>query len=700
MKNSWKFAALLAALAAGSASAAGIVSTAGTAAGTIITNTADIVFTPEGAPTGTPPTTVPSNPVTTTVLPVPDFTITPNDNENAGPRTAPTYAVPALRAAAKPGDTVVFPYTLTNTGNVPNETYALTNTPDPTGTVKTPENIRFYPVSADTTGGPNGTPDGTLSAAEIAAATPITSISGVNQDVAVKFFQVYTIPAAATSADKFGADPTGDRQDNPAFNNDPAVPRDANNSNVTTVDRKDATVIGPKNDPDGNGNPLTAPYQSTDTTPVTITPSAADTQTAQATTTTTVVTFTNTVLNPGNRPDVFDITTGQAGFPAGTTVELLKPDGSPLTDTDGDGVFDVGSLTPGQTADLLVRVTFPAGSAPTAPGTQPTVTVTTTSSNDTTKKDTTKDIMNLPGLSFGNPTSTPGGDPAPVGTPETGQPGNPLTPIIPPTTCTATSPDIRSTIAMEIANLGSAPDTFDVSGVAPIKLTDGTTQNVVVKYFVDANGNKLLDPAEAGNPPQVAGTALTDTNANGTPDTGLLAPGAELKLIAVVDVPCAAAAQTITLNQTAKSPTTGATVTDKNDTITVGTTPVAKPVKTVDKAEVKPGQQLTYTIIGKNTSNANVTKAFIKDTLPANTSFSTTRLAPKPQDRFFATSTATGTILYSTNGTDWSPTEIAVLPDGGTVYAGVDTNNNGTIDTGDILAPGQEIKGTFTVTVK
>ncbi|GAA5437090.1 hypothetical protein M8445_04615 [Deinococcus aquaticus] len=49
MKNSWKFAALIAALAAGSASAAG------TAAGTVITNTADIVFTPEGAPTGTPP---------------------------------------------------------------------------------------------------------------------------------------------------------------------------------------------------------------------------------------------------------------------------------------------------------------------------------------------------------------------------------------------------------------------------------------------------------------------------------------------------------------------------------------------------------------------------------------------------------------------------------------------------------------------
>ncbi|GAA0509147.1 hypothetical protein [Deinococcus depolymerans] len=667
MKNSWKVAALLAALAAGSASAAG------TAAGTVITNVAEIVFTPEGSTTPTPP--IPSNPVTTTVLPVPSFTIVVNDGSTD--RLTPDYSKPGQTTAAKPGDTVVFPYTLTNTGNVPNESYALTNTPDPTAAVKTPENIRFFPVSADTNN------DGTLSAAEIAAATPITSITGVNQDQAVKFFQVYTIPTTATSTDKFGGDPTGDRQDNPAFNNDPAVPRDANNSNTTTVDRKDATVIGPKNDPDGNGTPTTPPYQSADTTPVTITPSAADTQTAQATTTTTTVTFTNTVQNTGNRPDVFDITTAQAGFPTGTTVELLKPDGTPLPDTDGDGVPDVGSLTPGQTADLLVRVTFPAGSAPTAPGTQPTVTVTTTSSNDPTKKDTTRDIVNLPGLSFGNPTpNQPGGDPAPVGTPEAGQPGNPGTPIVPPVTCTATSPDIRSTVAMEIANLGSAPDTFDVSGVAPIKLTDGTTRNVAVKYFLDTNGNKALD---AGEP------ALTDTNANGIADTNVLAPGAELKLIAVVDVPCAAAAQTITLNQTAKSPTTGATVTDKNDTITVGKTVVAAPTKTVDKAEARPGDTLTYTIVGKNTSNANVTKAFIRDTLPANTTYLS----------FTATSSATGAILYSTNGTTWSAAPIAApQADGVTVYAGVDTNGNGTIDTGDILTPGQTITGTFKVTVK
>ncbi|MFC6661234.1 hypothetical protein [Deinococcus multiflagellatus] len=49
MKRSWTICTLLAALAAGTASAAG------TPAGTVITNTAEIVFTPEGGTTPNPP---------------------------------------------------------------------------------------------------------------------------------------------------------------------------------------------------------------------------------------------------------------------------------------------------------------------------------------------------------------------------------------------------------------------------------------------------------------------------------------------------------------------------------------------------------------------------------------------------------------------------------------------------------------------
>lgn len=115
MKKHWTLTALIA-LTAGAAHAA-------TEAGTVITNTAEIVFTPKAAR----PHPVESNKVTTTVLPVPSFTIVKNDG--SADVTTPDYSKPGQTATARPGDTVVFPYTLTNTGNVPNESYVLTNTP-------------------------------------------------------------------------------------------------------------------------------------------------------------------------------------------------------------------------------------------------------------------------------------------------------------------------------------------------------------------------------------------------------------------------------------------------------------------------------------------------------------------------------------------------------------------------------------------
>lgn len=198
MKKSWSFISTLAALALGTASAAG------TPAGTTITNVAEIVFTPEGSTTPNPP--IPSNPVVTTVLPVPSFTITPNDLGAAGP----TFETQNndLKKDLRPGDTAQFLYTLTNTGNVPNESYALTTLTDSTSGAPKPTDVRYYRASAD------GNNDGTLDSAEIAASTPITTITGVATDQAVKFFQVYTVPTGAVDGNKLGADPVGTRLPN------------------------------------------------------------------------------------------------------------------------------------------------------------------------------------------------------------------------------------------------------------------------------------------------------------------------------------------------------------------------------------------------------------------------------------------------------------------------------------------------------
>lgn len=658
MKKSWSFIALLAAMAAGTASAAG------TTAGTTITNQAEIIYTPEGSTTPAPP--VPSNTVTTTVLPKPSFSITPNDGSTDP--NSPNYQQPGQTATAKPCDEVVFPYTLTNTGNVPNETYTLTNTPDPTGAVKTPTDIKYY-IDANA--------NGVLEPAE--RTTAVTSIGPVAVDGVVKFFQVYTIPCTATSADKYGADPSGTRNPNPTPGYEPTTPGyvqpvDKNNSNTTAVNRQDGVVIGPSKDPMGASDAtVTPPYTSPEG--LTITPNNNDEQVAQATTTTTSVTFTNTVKNTGNRTDVFDITTNN-NFPAGTTVTLLKPDGTPLTDTDGDGIPDVGPLAPGATADILVKVTFPAGTQPT-PGTTPTVTVTATSSNDPTKSDPTKDIVNLPGLSFGDPTATPGGDPTLPGAPLPGQPGNPTTPIvIDPATCTTPT---KASVPMEVANLGSFSDTYDVSGTATITLNSGATVTAPVVYYFDNNSDGIFNAGD---------TPLVDTNANGIADTGAIAPGTEKKLVAVVDVPCDAAKQTITLNQKASSPASG-TVTDTNDTITVGAGGKPTAVKTGDKTTALPGENITYTVVGTNKTNANITKAMVCDTVPANTAFVS----------FTATSTPSYPILYSNDGgVTWAATATAPAA-GQKLCAAVNTNGDNTITTADILKPGESINVTFTVKV-
>lgn len=686
MKKSWSLIALAAALAA-SASAASV--TPATPAGTVIENKAEISFTPEPTPGNpTPPeTTVPSNPVTTTVLPVPSFTITPNDG-NAD-TTKPDYSKPGQTGAVKPCDkNVSYLYTLTNTGNVAGETYTLTNTPDPTGAVKAPENIRYYPASADTN------TDGKLSAEEVAASAPITTLGPVAQDATVKFFQVYDIPCGATDKDVYGGDPTGTRnnQSDPKLNPSTPIPVDANNSNTSTVTRNDNVVIGPKADPDGNGNPTTPAYQSPEN--VTITPSAADTQVAQATTTTTTITFTNTVQNTGNRPDVLNIDTALAGFPADTTVKLFEDTNKngvfdagdkALADSNNDGKPDVGTVAPNGTADVFVQVTFPAGQAPAA-GVQPTVTVNVISANDPSKKDPTRDIVNLPGVAFGDPTPSVGGNPTPVGTPPVGTTtdfpngsGNPNNPIVPPATCTTT---IRTYLPMEVGNLGSAPDVFDITGTAPIKLKSGATVNTPVVYYRDVNGNGALDSGD---------TVLADTNGNGTPDTGSIPAGGEVKLVAVVDVPCDAAAQVITLTQNAKSPTTGATGDDKNDTITVGTTGKPTATKSVDLTSAKPGDTLTYTIIGKNDSNANVTAAKVCDTVPANTTFVS-----------FSAASAAGPVLYSNDGGNTWQSAPVTTP-GSKLCAAVDSDkdgkSDGTITTADILKPGQSINVTFKVKV-
>ncbi|APD10558.1 MULTISPECIES: DUF11 domain-containing protein [Thermus] len=135
---------------------------------------------------------------------------------------------------------------------------------------------------------------------------------------------------------------------------------------------------------------------------------------------------------------------------------------------------------------------------------------------------------------------------------------------------------------------------------------------------------------------------------------------------------------------------------EATDTATETTTVVGgelRLTKSVDKTSAFPGDTLTYTIVAENIGTGNLTKVIVSDPIPAYTSFVS------------VSATATGfsgtyTILYSTDGSTWSPTAPTSAPTGGSVYVAVDTNGDNSITDQDIMPPGARITITLTVQVQ
>ena len=684
MHKTVKLIAIMAALSTGSAMAAG------TLANTAITNTATAAYSDVA---GNPQPTVTSNTVTSTVQEVPSFIVKAAGQDSTG-APAPTGFTPASTLSAKPGDTVSFLYTLTNTGNVADNyvlSTQLTYSFKPDGTADAfPLNVKYYPASADTNS------DGVLSQTEIAAATPITTLPTVaaddpntagNDGSVVNFFVTYTVPTTSLDLTKLGTDPV--------VSGAKATTPDNNNYNQTTVSRTDAGLLGPYKDAnangivDGSGTPGTpvTPYATVEGRTVsysadsqtTTVPSSAAAQT---------VSFNNTVLNTGNRPDVFNITVPNAaaldaaGFPTGTTATLFLVDAAglnpvALSDTNGDGILDVGTLAPNAAAYIRVVVNLPAGARPDAPGTVPAFTVTATSSNTPSNADSTVDRVQLSGVDFGDATAALGTSPAPA----VAVAGNPGTPVYLP---------------MDVYNAGNVADTFTLAGSVPIPMLDGSTATVPVQYYVDTNADGVLSAAE------LAAGAVTST--------GSIAPGAEAKLIGVINIPANAASSAggISVTQTATSPASGAVASDTNDTVKVGTVGALDLKKFVDncgKTNVcptaptfastpanntpVPGDVLRYTVIAKNNTNNVVRILSMKDTLPANTTFVSV----------LGNSTAAGAIYYRVNGGAYTTTVPTTLTTGQSIEIAVDSSGNGVIDAADTVPVGGSLTLDFRVKV-
>lgn len=193
MKVNPKFLMMMAALVAGTASAA----TNNTTAGTVITNTATASYdNPDPATSGTTPVlTANSNEVKTTVLPKPDFDIVYSDNPTT--LDGNTYATtPASKTTANavPGQKVETVYSVINYGNV-----ALTVALGPVvGGDAVAADVKYY--LASDTGRTNALTSITL---------PVDDPGTGTDEGLVSIVQVITVPTAATPSKVYGASPEG-----------------------------------------------------------------------------------------------------------------------------------------------------------------------------------------------------------------------------------------------------------------------------------------------------------------------------------------------------------------------------------------------------------------------------------------------------------------------------------------------------------
>ncbi|THF85031.1 DUF11 domain-containing protein [Deinococcus sp. KSM4-11] len=188
---------LMAALAAGSASAAG------TLAGTTITNTASAEFPDPNNPTDpTKNISSPSNTVSTVVLPKPAFDVTYSDGTTDGGTQNDLSTTTVVTSGAVPGQQIATNYSLVNNGNV---TLGIILNADTTGSASG-EVVKYYRLNTDGSRG-----------AEIVAGSTVTVLAddpatpGTDEGV-IKIVQVVTLPTdptLITPASVFGASPVG-----------------------------------------------------------------------------------------------------------------------------------------------------------------------------------------------------------------------------------------------------------------------------------------------------------------------------------------------------------------------------------------------------------------------------------------------------------------------------------------------------------
>ena len=290
------------------------------------------------------------------------------------------------------------------------------------------------------------------------------------------------------------------------------------------------------------------------------------------------------IHNTGNATETYNVTYNKSDLPAGSIVQLFKADGAtPLTDTNGDGIVDTGPIAAGSTAQIRVKVTLPTGySTPVDDKTSDDVIVTIKPASDSTAlADTIKlsivdvtpatvDLFKDDNTDTTTGTKTPGATGLDTGSPVEsisvagGQP---------------------AVFQIDVKNSGATPDNFNLTNST---LPSGWT----VQYFKDDGTGKPT------------GSALTNT--------GNIAPGATVNLVAVVTPPANAPVSTKPVVFTVTSPVTG--LSDSlTDEVKVKETRQLTLVSD-NIGQVAPGGTVTYT--HTLTNNGNILEGATDGSLP------------------------------------------------------------------------------------
>ena len=370
------------------------------------------------------------------------------------------------------------------------------------------------------------------------------------------------------------------------------------------------------------------------------------------------------VANTGQNPDTYDLTTAVTGIPGATTTIYPDPDCDGVLDNPAPApVSDTGLIEDGQKKCFVLAVDVPDGSTPTSQDfndpTDDNVTITATSTADPTVTDTiTTDLeVNLVGdvaftpdrngtvtspgtIVYTHTVTNNGNADASVTFSENG----------------STHPTWTYQISTDGGNTWSS-----IGSAQPITIAPGGSQEVQIRVIVpDGEPIGAIDTNQITASGSYSANGLSASDSESVTDTTTVVGG---------DLRLEKSARTCEL----------ADCSGAND-------PVSN-----DGSQAKPGEYIEYTIVATNIGTADLKKVIVSDPLPSYTDFVSVD---------GATSVSGAQVMFSTDGSSWSPNAPTTLDTGEAVYLALDANADGAIDDSDLLPPSETLTMIFVVRVQ